>query len=397
MHVDMDAFFASVEQRDRPELRGRPVVVGALPGRRGVVATCSYEARAFGIRSAMPISEAYRRCPDAVYLRPDMGRYAAASEKVMACLAAISPVVEPVSIDEAYVDISGLERLFGPPEAIGRRAKDLIRQRLHLNASIGIGPNRLIAKLASEFGKPDGLKVVMPDQVLDQVLDFISPMPVSNLRGVGRQTLKILQGMGITTVAQLRLCPLERLQQRLGEKGGLHLYRQARGIASDRVGDEAERRSISKETTFNEDQSDEELLRGTLLRLASEVGRIARREGVKGRVVTLKLRLQGFETHSRQRRLEQPTNSDRQIFQTGWALYRNSGYAGRPVRLIGIGVSDWGEEAVQRQADLFAPQAEEEGGRETQLYETMDRIVERFGKGKLGLGAPVKKQKGNSD
>jgi len=178
MHLDMDAFFASIEQRDNPEYCGKPVVVGAMPGRRGVVSTCSYEARKYGIRSAMPISEAHRRCPDAIYLRPDMARYAAVSKQVMHALGDISPVVEPVSIDEAYIDISGMERLIGEPEEIGRLTKQKVMYRVGLNRSVGIGPNRLIAKLASEYQKPDGLVVIRPDQI--QV--FLDPMPVSNLR-----------------------------------------------------------------------------------------------------------------------------------------------------------------------------------------------------------------------
>jgi len=272
MHLDMDAFFASVEQRDNPEYCGRPVVVGALPGNRGVVATCSYEARAYGIHSAMPISEAYKRCPDAIYLRPDMERYVAASQQVMRCLQAISPVIEPVSIDEAYLDISGLQRLFGSAEKIGQRAKALIQDSLQLTASVGIGPNRLIAKLASDAQKPDGLTVIPPKDVLN----LLSPMPVFNLRGAGKQTLKIFNRLQIHTVGQLRKVSLDELKRQFGNKSGTHFHNQSRGISSDNVGTERERQSISKETTFNKDVSDQDLLRNTLLWLSSEVARIAR-------------------------------------------------------------------------------------------------------------------------
>ncbi|MES9903804.1 MAG: DNA polymerase IV, partial [Sedimenticola sp.] len=225
MHIDMDAFFASVEQRDHPEYRGRPVVIGAQPGRRGVVSTCSYEARRFGIHSAMPISEAYRRCPNAVYLSPSMTSYSEVSRQVMEVLRGISPVVEQASVDEAYVDITGLKRLFGAPREIGELVRREVRAALNLTCSVGIGPNRLIAKLASDFNKPDGLTIV-PYQ---QVYHFLDPMPVSRLRGVGKQTLKTVQRLGIRNVAQLRGYSLEFLQQYFGNRGGEHLYHQARG------------------------------------------------------------------------------------------------------------------------------------------------------------------------
>ncbi len=378
MHLDMDAFFASVEQRDHPEYQGKPVVVGARPGRRGVVSTCSYEARKYGIRSAMPISEAHRRCPDAVYLRPDMKRYAEVSRQVMQALDEISPVVEPVSIDEAYVDVSGMERLIGPPQEIGRLTKEKIRQRTGLNCSVGIGPNRLIAKLASEHQKPDGLFVVRPEQVQA----FLDPMPVSNLRGVGRQTEKILTRLNIHTVVQLRACSLERLQEALGDKGGQSLHNQARGIASDRVGQTAGRQSISKETTFNEDVSDQQTLRDQLRTLAAEVGFIARKKGLKGQVVTLKIRLEGFETHTRQRKISEATNTDGTIFRTAWDLYQESGHAGRPIRLIGLGITGWGEGAPQQ--ELFAETEDKE--REERLYKTLDSVIEKYGEGKIGRG-----------
>jgi len=386
MHLDMDAFFASVEQRDNPEYSGKPVVVGALPGNRGVVATCSYEARAYGIHSAMPISEAYRRCPDAIYLRPCMDHYVAASQQVMQHLLDISPVIEPVSIDEAYLDISGLERLFGSPKAIGQKTKRLIRDKLNLTASVGIGPNRLIAKLASDAEKPDGLTIVLPEEVPD----FLAPMPVSNLRGAGKQTLKIFNRLQIHTVEQLRNISLEELKQQFGEKSGIHFYNQSRGIASDRVGVKRERQSISKETTFNEDTSDQDTVRNALLWLSSEVARIARHEHLSGAVITLKIRLAGFETHTKQCKLNKPTNSNRLIFQTGLTLYHSSDYVGQPLRLIGIGISGW-ECNESLQDDLFTTPSQDE--RDRSLYETMDKITNRFGHDKLTLGTRRKRDK----
>ena len=378
LHLDMDAFFASIEQRDHPEYQGKPVVVGAMPGKRGVVSTCSYEARRFGIHSAMPISDAHRRCPDAIYLTPDMSRYVLASKQVMTILGQISPVVEPVSIDEAYLDITGLERLYGSPEQIGMLTKRKIQEVTRLNCSVGIGPNRLIAKLASDYQKPDGMTLVRPEEVES----FLDPMAVSNLRGVGKQTLKIIHRLGIKTVGELRGYPLEILQHYFGKHGGQHLHDQARGLASDRVGERAARKSISKETTFNKDVSDPRMLREKLRSLSSQVGRIARREGVRGLVVTLKIRLSSFETHTRQYRLEQAVDTDTPIFQTAWRLYSSSEFINKPIRLIGVGITRW--DAGQPVADLF--EDTDKKNREKRLYATMDRVVEKFGEDKLSFG-----------
>ena len=310
MHLDMDAFYAAVEQRDNPALRGLPVVVGAQPGGRGVVATCSYEARRFGIHSAMPINEAHRRCPDAVYLRPRMAQYLAVARQIRAVMAACTPVVEPISIDEAFLDVSGLGHLVGPPEVIGQRIKAAIRAAVGLTASVGIAPNRLVAKIASDFGKPDGLVVVPPEQVLE----FLGGQPVGVLRGVGNRTLPILKRLGLSTVADLRGLSLTLLQAHLGPRAAISLYQQARGIASDRVGERAARQSLSKETTFGIDVTDPGVLRDTLCALATEVAAAARQEGIAGRTVTLKIRFCGFETHTRQRQLPRHSDDARTLF-----------------------------------------------------------------------------------
>jgi len=378
MHLDMDAFFASVEQRDNPEYRGKPVVVGAMPGHRGVVSTCSYEARKYGIRSAMPISEAYRRCPGATYLRPDMASYSAVSKQVMFALGDISPVVEPISIDEAYIDISGMERLIGDPEEIGLLTKQKIQEQVGLNCSVGIGPNRLIAKLASEHQKPDGLVVIRPEQVQA----FLDPMPASNLRGVGPKTRREIELLGVYTVEQLKTYSLEVLQGYFGNKGGQHLYNQARGIASDQVGTNVGRQSISKETTFNEDVTDQRQLKECLRGLAAEVGKTARRKGLKGQVVTMKIRLEGFETYTRRRKIREATNADGLILNTAWELYQGSGFTGQAVRLIGLGISEWGNS--EPMGDLFDDPDERE--REERLYATMDEVTEKLGEGKISLG-----------
>jgi DNA polymerase-4 len=381
--MDLDAFFASCEQREHPEYRGRPVVVGALPGHRGVVAAASYEARRFGIRSAMPISEAWRRCPDAVFLRPDMDKYRLVSRQVFQILETMTPTLEGASIDEAYLDVTGLEKLVGPPETIGRAIKQSIFAEAGLTASVGIGPNRLIAKLGSEYHKPDGLTVVSEKQVLG----FLAPMPVSNLRGLGRQTQKVFTRLGIRTVAQLRAVPLLLLQQELGKKAAASFQRQAFGIASDQVVPGRCRKSISKETTFAADVHDHAVLHDALRRLAADVAGTARREGLSGSVVTLKIRFEGFETHTRQHKRTAPTHDERDILKTAWQLFLGSKLPKKPVRLIGVGISGW-DESQPAQADLFDQPEQSESNQ--RLLKTIDDVTEKFGKGMLQVGVPRK-------
>ena len=382
-HADLDAFYASVEERDCPEYRDRPVVVGALPGHRGVVAAANYRARAFGIHSAIPIAEAYRRCPDAVYLRPDMAKYARVSRQIFEVLGTLTPVVEPVSVDEAYLDLTGLEKLVGPPEKIGREIKRRILEATGLRVSVGIGPNRLIAKLASEHRKPDGLMVVSPDQVLD----FLAPMPVANLRGVGRETQKIFARLGIETVAQLRAIPLRYLEEALGKRAAASFHAQAQGIASADVISGRHRKSISKETTFEEDIRDRDVLHDVLRTLAAEVASTARRENLSGAVVTLKIRFAGFETHTRQHTLSTPTHDERLILREAWRLLRHGNLPDKPVRLIGVGISRWAP-ALSAQAELFARAGQHD--RDERLLETIDRAAARFGKGALQIGCATK-------
>ena len=385
-HADLDAFYASVEQRDCPEYRDRPVVVGALPGHRGVVAAANYRARDFGIHSAMPIAEAYRRCPDAVYLRPDMAKYSRVSRKIFQILGTITPVIEPVSVDEAYLDLTGLEKLLGPPASIGSEIKHRILEASGLTVSVGIGPNRLIAKLGSEHRKPDGLMVVHPDEVQE----FLAPMPVANLRGLGRQTQKIFSRLGIRSVGQLRTVPLQILEQHLGTKAALSFQQQALGIASSEMVPGRGRKSISKETTFEEDVREQEILRDTLHKLAAEVAKRARREQLSGAVVTLKIRFTGFETHTRQHKLPVPTHDERVILREAWALFLNGNLPSKPVRLIGVGISDWQQtETEPMQADLFEQPKKREI--DDRLLKTIDRVADRFGKGILQLGCTATK------
>ncbi len=383
-HVDLDAFYASCEQLEHPEYRGRPVVVGAQPGRRGVVAAASYEAREFGIHSAMPIAEACRRCPGAIYLRPDMAKYQRMSQRVFGILDEIAPIVEQASIDEAYLDLSGLDGIWGSPEAIGQEIRTRIRARTGLTASVGIGPNRLVAKLASESCKPDGLRVVRPEEVLD----FLEPMPVSNLRGLGRRTLKLVLDLGIRTVGDLRRAPQAKLEEKLGGRLAESFRRQAHGSASAEVVPDRARKSISKETTFAEDVDDARALHDTLRELAAGVARTARRENLAGTVVTLKIRFSGFETHTRQRKLPEPTQDERVLLGTAQALLEAGTLPRKPVRLIGVGLSHWAE-LEGAQPDLFEARAQR--ARDARILGAIDTALEKFGRPILQVGIPRKR------
>jgi len=380
-HVDLDAFFASCEQRDYPEYRGRPVVVGARPGGRGVVAAASYEARRFGIRSAMSIGEAWRRCPQAVYLRPDIRRYAEISRTVFAALTAITPSVEKASIDEAYLDLTGLEKLLGPPVEIGNRIKAVIREAAELPASVGIGPNRLIAKLGSDYRKPDGLTVVQPNEVLD----FIGPLPVSVLRGNGPVTQKVFRRLNIATCADLRRCDTAFLAQHLGRRAAIGFKRQARGVAGSRIVPGSQRKSISKERTFASDAADERFLRDQLAALARGVAATARREHLAGRTVKLKLRYHDFTTLTRQTRLDVPTQDERVLRAAALELLRRAALPDKPIRLLGVGLSDWAAPGDATQPDLFGS-APASAQRAPQLLDAIDTVNARYGDGKLRLG-----------
>ena len=383
MHVDLDAFYAAVEQRDHPEWRGRPVVVGAAPGQRGVVATCSYEARRFGVHSAMPMVQAVRRLPpETVYVRPSITRYAQVSQQIMAVLETISPQVEQVSIDEAYLDVSGLTALLGPPAAIGTQVKARIWEGVHLTASVGMGSNRLIAKLASEAQKPDGLTVVPPEQVSD----FLAPMPLTVLRGVGVKTAPRLERLGVKTVGEVRQLPLEVLRQHLGARTGTQLYQQAQGIADDGIYPDRPRKSISKETTFPEDATDPRVLEDSVRWAAQAVGSIARQTQRLGRVVTLKIRFHPFETHTRSRTLKVPTADDVALFRAAWSLFEAEPWSGRPVRLIGLGISGWAETDAGVQLDLFEAAAPEAPPERERLATTLEAIRRRFGPSAIQRG-----------
>jgi DNA polymerase IV len=367
----MDAFYASVEQRDRPELRGRPVIVGADPSGRGVVSAASYEARRFGVHSAMPIGRAARLCPDGAFLPVDMDKYAAVSREVMAILAAFTPLLEPVSIDEAFLDVTGTERLHGDGPAVARTIKARIAASLRLTASVGVAGNKFVAKVASDLRKPDGLVVVAPGTEAD----FLAPLPVSRLWGVGRVTGEGLEAMGLQTIGQLAAVPAEFLEARFGSSG-----RGLRDLALGRDDREVEPfappKSMGAEETFGRDHRDAERLAATLREQAERVARELRAGGFAGRCVTLKLRFADFSTLTR-RHTDDPTQDGLAIYRRARALLDRIPLR-QPVRLIGLSVSSLGP-AAAGQLSLLAPDAE----RRERLARAMDRVTARFGEESL--------------
>jgi nucleotidyltransferase/DNA polymerase involved in DNA repair len=375
IHLDMDAFFASVEQLDHPAYRGKPVVVGADPqgGKgRGVVSACSYEARPFGIRSAMPITQAHRRCPQAIYVRPRMARYAEMSERIFAILREVTDLVEPLSIDEAFLDVTASRRLLGTAEEIGRGLKARIRSELGLVASIGIAPNKFLAKVASDLGKPDGFVVVEAGRERE----FLEPLPLSRLWGVGPKTEARLRRLGLQTIGHLARMPVESLEGPFGS-GGRDLWELANGIDDREVVPEEAAKSVGAETTFGEDTDDLEEIRTTLLELADRVGRRLRREGYLAEGVTLKFRDHNFQTLTRAAMLAQPTDLGDDFFRAVWGLFQALDWRGKRVRLLGVTATRLTEAGGQRgdQLHLFQRAAESK----ERLARTVDAIRERFG------------------
>jgi nucleotidyltransferase/DNA polymerase involved in DNA repair len=374
LHLDMDAFFAAVEQRDRPELLGKPVIIGADPkgGRgRGVVSTASYEARRFGVGSAMPISQAWRRCPHGVYLHPDMDKYARESERLMAVLRRVTDLVEPVSIDEAFLDVTGSARAFGDGATIARRLKEAIRAETQLTASVGVASSKLVAKIASDMQKPDGLVVVPPGTQAA----FLEPLPVRRLWGVGPKLEELLARLGVVTIGDLARLDPTRLERRLGTHGH-DLQRLARGEDDRPVAAEPwEARSLGQEHTYDRDLADRARLRATLLELADAVATRLRKHGLRARTITLKYRDEDFHTTTHARTLREATDSGSALFETVWTLFGEV-HRGKRVRLVGIYASHFGDERPQ--LELFA-----EPKQATPIDRLRDAVAERFGSEKI--------------
>ena len=373
LHVDMDAFYASVEQRDDPELRGRPVVVGGA-GDRGVVAAASYEARRFGIGSAMPMVQARRRCPDLVIVRGRFDVYRDVSTQVMAILRDVTPHVEPLSLDEAFLDVSGAVRLFGSPVEIGERIRAQVRERLELPCSVGVGPTKSVAKLLSGRAKPDGLLHWPADEVVQR----LAPLPVSALWGAGPKTVERLTAYGFTRVGQVAEADRRTVQRVVGDAMGAQLHRLARGDDPRSVTTHEPARSISAEVTFDTDVDDADELRRHLLRLAEKVARRLRRAEVAGRTVTIKVRFASFETVTRSSTLAAPTDRTHDVVRTSRQLLADLRLERVRVRLLGVGVSNLGDGDAARQLALEVPD-EPDDGRWEDLDRVADAVAERFG------------------
>ena len=375
VHIDMDAFFASVEQRDNPDYRGKPVIVGSDPkgGKgRGVVATCSYEARKFDIHSAMPISIAYKKCPDAVFLGVDMIKYSEASDLILAVLYNFTPDIEPISIDEAFLDITGSYHLFGKtPEEMCVKIKEEIKKVTGLTASIGLAPNMMTAKIASDMNKPDGLTIVNEKDLLS----FLHPLPVGKLWGVGEKTRASMEKLGIRTIGDLAKRGKNELARIFGENGR-HVWELANGIdprsveASDKV------KSIGNESTFEEDVNDKEKVKSELLSLSEKISRRLRKSGLKGRTMTLKIRFSDFSTFTRAETIPIPTNFVEELYASVVKNLKNFDSERKAVRLVGLRVTNL--IPTSSKTDLFEG-VSSESIKEEKIHKAVDKIKDKFG------------------
>jgi DNA polymerase IV len=372
LHIDMDAFYAAIEQRDNPALRGKPVVVGGSSA-RGVVSAASYEARRFGIHSAMPGRQAARLCPDAVFLPSRIGHYANVGRQVREIFGRFTPIVQPLSLDEAFLDVSGCKQLFGDAGTIGRMIKQAIRDELQLTASVGVAPLKFVAKIASDLNKPDGFVEVGPHDVIA----FLDPLPVSRLWGVGKVGLEKLRKLNVTRIGELRTFDQQLLRDKFGSWGD-HLWNLANGIDPRKVVPDHEAKSISHERTFHDDVSDEEILRAVVSYLVEQVARRLRRHGHRAKTVGIKYRREDFQTFDRSRTFSSPTNSTDEIFRVAIELLTEMRQAQpRPVRLIGVSVSGLSCKGAPTQMSLFDLQEGESSRRE--VDKVVDRLSDQLG------------------
>jgi len=369
MHIDLDAFFVSVEQAQNPDLKSKPVVVGGKPDRRGVVASASYEARRFGLHAGMPLATASRLCPQAIFIEGNFHKYRDASQKFMATLADFSPYLEPLGLDEAYLDATGFESIHSTIRQMAMAIKQRIKDELSICASIGIASGKVVAKIASELSKPDGLLEVPAEKERS----FLKPLPVAKLPGIGKKSERILKGLGINTIGQLAALPLSVLKSHFGAASEL-MHNHANGIDDREVEPPGEAKSISRETTFGKDTRDSSFLKATLRYLSERVGSDLRQKGKLARCVTLKLRYADFTTITRQHTLSQASDTDQTIFDTGSKLLRKElSKEKQAVRLIGIGVSNLVE--AGRQLEMLDASTQ----RLERLNSAIDRIRKKYG------------------
>lgn len=374
VHVDMDAFFAAVEQRDDPSLQGKPVIVGADPkgGKgRGVVAACSYEARKYGIHSALPISIAYRKCPHGNYLSPHRYKYEQESRRIFKILERFTPDVEPISIDEAFLNITSSYKLFGTPRETCIKIKETIKTETQLTASVGMAPNKMTAKIASDLEKPDGLVIVNQKNLMN----FLHPLPVEKLWGVGKRTKQTLQGFGILTIGDLARQNRTSFANRFG-KAGEHVWKLANGIDERDVEICREVKSLGHEYTFDEDEKDPQVITDTLMGLCEMVSRRMRKSGLRGKTIHLKLRFSDFKTYTRAVTVNTPTNYVEDIYRNSEDKLKEFDLRNKAVRLIGVQVSNL-QDSIE-QFSLFETEPEQEEKKE-KLHQAVDLIKDKFG------------------
>jgi DNA polymerase-4 len=385
LHIDMDAFFASVEQRDNPELRGKCVIVGGTSN-RGVVCAASYEARRFGVHSAMPVFQARKHCPHGVFIPPRFSRYKEISRKIMSIFMEFTPLVEAVSIDEAYLDVTGCERLHGGAEEIAKKIKIKIRESVHLSCSVGVAPNKFIAKIASDLKKPDGLVTVSPEQVRD----FVESLPVGKVPGVGAVTGERLDALGIRTLRDVKKYSEDALTKRLG-KFGRRLAELACGIDPSPVSPSSEHKSISSEETLQVDTGDKKVLSGHLLEQSEDVAKQLRKLEIKAKTITLKIKHSDFTQATRSTTLAVPTRSSKILYREALGLLMKYPIR-KKIRLIGMGTSNLIPKGVPVQSGLF--EEEEECGDKWERVDcALDSITEKFGKSIIGRAA-LKREEG---
>lgn len=379
LHIDMDAFYASVEQLDNPWLKGKCVIVGGTSN-RGVVSASSYEARRFGVRSAMPIFQARQKCPDGVFIPPRMARYKEVSQKIMAILREFSPQVEVVSIDEAYMDISGSQRLHGNPEIVAMDIKSKIRKTLGLTCSVGVAPGKFLAKVASDMDKPDGLTIIAPQEVHQ----FIESLPVQKVPGVGKKTFLRLESMGIKALGDVKKFPEKMLLERLG-KFGQRLIGLASGTDHSTVTPWSPHKSVSSERTLGEDTRDKKLLHTYLLKQSEEVARQLRKAGVRARTITIKIKHADFKQFTRSKTISTPTRSSETIYQHAADLLDNYELT-QKIRLIGVGTSGFKSAGQPVQLDLF--DRTEKSDKSWEIVDrTVESITQKFGRDAIKRGS----------
>ena len=383
LHVDLDAFFVSVELLERPDLRGQPVAVGGRADERGVIASASYEARRFGVRSALPTRAAFQLCPELILLPARHDHYAQHSHRIMALLREITPQIEQISIDEAFLDITGTELRYGSPEQLARLLHDRIRDEFGLPCSIGVASNKLVAKIATEQAKPNNLRLVPAGEEAA----FLAPLPARALWGVGPKTAEILKSLGLETIGQIAQARPDVLASRLGQRGAEDLLRRAHGLDDSPVEDERVVKQISQETTFTKDIADVKRLRAVLLELSEGVGLRLREDDLSARTIAIKLRYGDFTTFTRQTTLPRPAQLDQDIFELAWTLFERH-WNKRAVRLIGVAARQLSPSA--RQLELF----EQRDDRADRLTRAVDDIRHKYGAESLKRGStlrPLKK------